>query len=77
MIRTKQVAHIADLRTARDMSRVIPPSSPSNLAGARTFVVVPMLKGSDLVGMISVYREDVRPFSDKQIELRAISPTRP
>ena len=70
VIRTKQVAHIADLRTNPGYLEGDPAIvALSNLAGARTFVVVPMLKGSELVGMISVYREDVRPFSDKQIEL--------
>ena len=70
VIRTKQVAHIADLRMNPGYLEGDPAIvALSNLAGARTFVVVPMLKASDLVGMISVYREDVRPFSDKQIEL--------
>ena len=39
------------------------------LAGARTTLNVPMLKGEELVGNISIYRQEVRPFTDKQIEL--------
>ena len=41
----------------------------SNLGGARTLVAVPMLKDAKLVGTIGVYRQEVRPFTDRQIEL--------
>ena len=40
-----------------------------DLAGARTVVCVPMLKDNEVVGAISIYRQQVRPFTDKQIEL--------
>ena len=40
-----------------------------NLTGARTVVVVPMLKDDQVVGVISIYRQEVHPFTDKQIEL--------
>src|SRR5262249_27198285 len=39
------------------------------LAGARTVLAVPMCKDDELVGIIGIYRQEVRPFTDKQIEL--------
>ena len=37
--------------------------------GARSLVLVPMLKDDELIGVISIYRQEVRPFTNKQIEL--------
>src|SRR5262249_25522603 len=39
------------------------------LAGIRTLIAVPMLKENAVIGVIGVYRQEVRPFSDKQIAL--------
>ena len=62
--------HIHDLRedpSYRDGSnRII---SLVETAGARTHLVVPMLKDGELVGAIVIYRQEVRPFSDRQIAL--------
>src|SRR5262249_50866084 len=68
--RTKQVIQIADIRRMqsyieRDPSVV----AAAELAGYRTMVSVPMLKDSELIGAISIYRQVVRPFTDRQIEL--------
>ena len=70
VLRTKKVVQIVDLAAdpayiERDPARV----ELVEVAGARTLVVVPMLKDNVLVGAIAIYRQEVQAFTDKQIAL--------
>ena len=61
---TKQIVHVADMQLEGPATAAI-----VELAGARTFLNVPMLKDNELIGTIGIYRQEVRPFTNKQIEL--------
>ncbi len=63
LIETKQAVHVTDMA-------VEDPDVPiTRFGNARTLLVVPMLKENELVGAIGIYRQEVRPFTDKQIAL--------
>jgi len=67
---SKKAVHIIDLQAysgyrERDPMLV----AGVELAGIRTLIAVPMLKENAVIGVIGVYRQEVRPFSDKQIAL--------
>jgi GAF domain-containing protein len=70
MVRTKDVVHIPDA-TADPAYRQGDPMRVAavDLGGVRTLLDVPMLKENELIGAIAIYREEVRPFTDKDIEL--------
>ena len=62
-IRTKNIIHIDDFMSEQPSNPVV------KLGGARSYIAVPMLKENELVGVIVIYRQEVRPFTEKQIEL--------
>jgi GAF domain-containing protein len=77
---TRQVFHVADIAAVRGRladlggarTLVIVPMKDTELvelAGVRTLLVMPMLKENELIGAVTIYRQEVRPFSEKQIAL--------
>jgi len=65
-----QVAHIEDVTTTAPYLAGDPTATAvADLGGARTFMIVPMIKENALIGVICIYRKEVRPFTDKQIAL--------
>ena len=68
-IATKRAVQIAD--ATDDPANQDDPvrRSFAGVTGARSFIVVPMLKDNEVIGVINVYRQEVRPFADKQIAL--------
>src|SRR5262245_7477134 len=68
----KQPVQIADVQTEPGYFDAPPGLSAPQMArfaGARTIIAVPMLKDNELIGAIVIYRQEVRPFNDKQIAL--------
>jgi GAF domain-containing protein len=70
LLRTKQLVHIPDLTAGqayidRDPLRL----ATIEILKARSFLAVPMLKGEDVLGAIVIYRQELQPFTEKQIKL--------
>jgi GAF domain-containing protein len=63
VMRTKKLVHTVD--AAAEQTKPL----SAQLAGARSHITVPMLKDNEVAGAISIYRQEVKPFTDKQIEL--------
>ena len=67
--KTKRVVRIIDLKTDEVYQKRPATVALLTHAGARSMVIVPLLKDNDVVGAIGIYRQEVRPFTDKQVEL--------
>jgi two-component system, NtrC family, sensor kinase len=70
VVKTKQVAHVDDMSQdpaylARNPRAVM----LVELGGARTVMFAPMLKDNEVIGVLTIYRQEVRPFTEKQIDL--------
>jgi GAF domain-containing protein len=69
MVATKTVIHVSDYERLAIEQGVPEYVTGVELGGVRTALFVPMLKDNELIGYLSVYRQEVRPFTDKQIDL--------
>jgi GAF domain-containing protein len=70
MLLTRMVIHFHDLATEQGYVERNPTFVAAvELGGVRTFLAVPMMRENELIGVVIVYRQEVRPFSEKQIEI--------
>jgi two-component system, NtrC family, sensor kinase len=70
MVATKQLVHVTDAAASEAYREGDPVTVAAvELGGVRSVIVVPMLKENELIGALTLARSEVRPFSEKQIEL--------
>jgi signal transduction histidine kinase len=70
MVATKKAVHVADIRTEEGYVKLRDPQlvGPAEI-GVRTILAVPMLKDGEFIGSFTIYRQEVRPFTERQIGL--------
>jgi class 3 adenylate cyclase/putative methionine-R-sulfoxide reductase with GAF domain len=70
-LKTKKIVHVADVAAEKNYTEQRHPSivAAVELGGVRTILFVPLLKGDELIGVFALQRQEVRPFTDWQIEL--------
>jgi class 3 adenylate cyclase len=70
MMKKKALVHVADVAATEAYAEREPIAVAAvELGGTRTLIIVPMLKDNELVGAFTLARQEVRPFTDKQIAL--------
>jgi two-component system NtrC family sensor kinase len=67
MMATKRPIHVADIRTEEGYVKQRDPQlvGPAEIAGVRTILAVPMLKDGEFVGSFTIFRQEVRPFTER------------
>src|SRR5262245_51269861 len=68
LVKTKQLYNLTDISTVATYGDKLRQAT-IHLAGARSLIALPMLKDDEVIGAIVIYRQEVRPFTEKQIEL--------
>jgi signal transduction histidine kinase len=70
LVSTRQLVHVTDVTQEPAYLTGFPPIVElAELGGARTLLLVPMIKDASLGGAIAIFRQVVHPFSDKQVDL--------